>query len=160
MQKHSKLALVALVVCITTTVTGYAYADTNSDATIAGLNGGAAIKAGGFGALSGVLLSIFTVWNKNQTAPGTERIDPKKLGINLVLGAVIGIALSSIGINVNSPAISQAMQTIIPTAVSYMFLHFTNLALRPMFGKWVKGGSNGSGSASKSPGQSGTPEKV
>ena len=139
MQKQSKLAMLFVIVFVATMFTSYAYADNNSDSAIAGLNAGAVLKTGGLGALSGALLSIFTVWNKNQTAPGTEKIDPKKLGINILLGGIIGVALTSIGVDVNDAKTTQVFAVIIPLATNYFFLHFFNLSLRPMFGNWIKG---------------------
>ena len=139
MKKLQKLVLMTLFVSVTMIGSGFAFATSQSDVTVAGLNAGLALKSGGFGALAGVLLSVFTVWNKNQSQTGVEKIDPRKLGVNLVLGAGIGVVMSVIGVDVTNSQVQSVLTTIVPLAVNYMFLHFFNLSLRPMFGNWIKG---------------------
>lgn len=149
MQKNTKLLLVAFaVISIAVMTTGYAYAATApaSDSTgpdtpgavIAGVDAGTALKSGGMGGLAGVLLSFFTVINKAHNGQ-SQKMDPYKLGVNFVLGIVIGVALPAIGLNAANINANGELVTIITTAVNYMFLHFTNLALRPLFGNWIKG---------------------
>lgn|SRR6185437_164904 len=132
------LFLVLFVVSTATIMTGYAFADSSTDATLAGVSAATAFKTGGFGALAGVLLSFMTIINKNHQGAG-EKIDPYKLGANLILGAVIGIGLSWAGIDATKLTGNSEIVQLAIFAVNYFFLHAINLTTRPLFGNWIKG---------------------
>lgn len=150
MQKVTKLLLLGLIASVTMIGTGFAFADTNgtsdsySVAASAGLDSGIALKVSGLSILPGILLSLFSVWNKNITGTGTgtngkEVVDPRKLAINILLGIVIGVALNVIGMSIDSiRASSPFVVAIAVTATNYMFLHLSNLSLRPILAHMIR----------------------
>lgn len=145
MQRIQKGLWLAIIVSITMIGTGYAYAQTDSYSSGAssGLNAGLDLSISGWSALPGLALSLFSVYNKNITGTGTgvngkEVINPRKLFINILVGVVISTVLSIIGIDTKTIQANNTFLTQIATmAVTYMFLHWSNLAVRPLFAHLV-----------------------
>lgn len=146
MQKTSKVLLIMLAVSVTMIGVGNAFAETDSYSVGAqsGLDSGVALKVSGLTVLPGILLSLFSVWNKNLTGTGQgtngkEVVDPRKLAINILLGIVIGVALQTLGLSTdNIKSFNPMLVQIAVVAVNYMFLHLTNLGLRPLFAHLVQ----------------------
>lgn len=146
MQKVTKLLLLGLIVSVSMIGTGFAFAATDAEngAAQSGLDSGLSLKVSGLSVLPGILLSLFSVWNKNITGSGSgtsgkEVVDPRKLAINIILGIVIGLALNIIGLSTDSiKAQSPFLVAVAVTATNYMFLHLSNLSMRPIFGHLVR----------------------
>jgi hypothetical protein len=145
MQRIQKGLWMGVIICTIMIGTGYAYADTNaySQGASSGLNAGLSLSISGWSALPGLALSLFTVYNKNIMGTGTgvngkEVINPRKLFINILVGMVISTVLSIIGIDTKTIQANNVFLTQIATmAVTYMFLHWSNLAIRPLFAHLV-----------------------
>ena len=147
MQKVQKLLLIALATSLVMIGTGSALAQTTdsySNGVQAGLDSGIALKVSGLSVLPGILLSLFSVWNKNITGTGkgpkgNEVVDPRKLMINILLGIVIGVALNTLGLSTDAiKSYNPMLINIAVVAVNYMFLHLTNLGIRPLFAHLIQ----------------------
>ncbi len=145
MQRLQKGLWLGVLVSVIMIGTGYAYAQTDSYSSGAssGLNAGLDLSISGWSVLPGLLLSLFTVYNKNITGTGIgpngkEVINPRKLFINVLLGVVITTVLSIIGIDPKTITANNGfLVQIVTTATTYMFLHWSNLAVRPLFAHMV-----------------------
>ena len=145
MQRIQKGLWLAVLVSVTMIGTGYAYAQTDSYSSGAssGLNAGLDLSISGWSVLPGLAMSLFTVYNKNITGSGIgpngkEVVNPRKLFINVLLGVVISTALSVIGIDTKTISANSAfLVQIVTMATTYMFLHWSNLAIRPLFAHMV-----------------------
>lgn len=158
MQKNLKiLSVIAVVVCLATIGTGFAYADNSTQPTqgqttsiTIGVNAGAAVASGGIGALSGVLLAVVTAWNQNMTQTGTTKISPREFGILIALGFAVGLVLQTIGLNpTTNTTVTSGVIMAVATLANYGALHIANMTLRPLFNHWITGAKGNAPSSSQ-----------
>ena len=123
------LALGLLFVILGTTSFAFAQEDTQDEDSFwigIGLNSGAALAAGGTGAVAGILLSSIKAIGL-RLKDGTTTIDPKKLGLNILVGGAVGAIMVILGVPIEGTIGGQ-----------FIALYIVN-QFRPLLSKWIQG---------------------
>ena len=131
MQK--KFFIMLMAVAIMASMTSLAFAEehevTQTDDSFwvgIGLDSGEAAAAGGTGAIAGILLSVVRSVGLRLKDSKTT-IDPKKIGLNILIGAGVGFAMVALGSPIEGTIGSQ-----------FLALYLVN-QFRPLLSKWIKG---------------------
>lgn len=122
------IVAIAALFAIPTTL-GLAYAD-DGFGIFDGIGIGGELAVLGTGALAGVILSVSRVIGKHVKGKG-EQIDPRRLGINIIVGAGVGYLLVSLGLDTEAAL-----------GGNFLALYIVNQFLVPVFGNWIKGNGN------------------
>ncbi len=91
-----------------------------------GLDSGAAAAAGGSGAIAGIILSGVRAVGLRMK-DGKTTIDPKKLGLNIIVGIAVGFGMVALGSPLEATLGGQ-----------FLALYIVN-QFRPLLDKWIKG---------------------
>lgn len=142
MQKSKLASLVAVTAVMLILVPSMVFAQTAEDASAEDASdieigidlGKQSLESASSGALAGIFLSTITVIGKHIRDKADKKPDPKKYGLNIIIGAISAVLVGIIpGINtlVGGEALS--------FAVAFALLYVVDVVIRPIYGSWAKG---------------------
>ena len=132
MQK-TKMAILGLVALALIPSMGLAFAATSDDIEIGIKLGEEGLANAVAGATAGVFLSTIAVLSKHIRNESGKQPDPKKYGLNVVIGALAALIVGFI------PGINGLIGHEISFATAFVLLYVVDNVIRPIYGNWAKG---------------------
>jgi len=131
MQK-SKMAILGMTALIAL-IPSMAFAATSDDLEIGISLGEEGIRNAVAGATAGIFLSTIAVLAKHIRNEADKKPDPKRYGLNIVIGAFSALIVGFI------PGINGLVGNDITFAVAFALLYVVDQIIRPVYGNWAKG---------------------
>lgn len=137
--KPKSVMLYALLIAVIASpiLASTVYADDSKEVGIGIDLGKQTLESAASGTLAGLFLSTVIVIGKHIQNEAGKQPDPKKYGLNIIIGAISAVVIGSIpGLNAILGAEATSGLTF---TTAFAVLFFVDQVIRPIFGNWAKG---------------------